>query len=156
MGEVTKRDVACGGECHGSEPSAHRGRLVGGNHHLLAEAAQRVRHERPAEAGIADARGRHTVDDCRRVFTKAIPIWLAVVFIGAYIFYLWRSSTQESEEPDLLGAAAMIASFRPLYRRLMGTGTVHIQRGDYPDSGGAVRTRAEGIRGRSWASASFC
>ena len=51
-------------------------------------------------------------------FTKAIPIWLAVVFIGAYIFYLWRSSTQESEEPDLLGAAAMIARFRPPYRRL--------------------------------------
>ena len=51
-------------------------------------------------------------------FSKAIPIWLAVVFIGAYIFYLWRSSTQESEEPDLLGAAAMIARFRPLYRRL--------------------------------------
>ena len=51
-------------------------------------------------------------------FSKAIPIWLAVVFIGAYIFYLWRSSTQKSEEPDLLGAAAMIASFRPLYRRL--------------------------------------
>ena len=49
---------------------------------------------------------------------KMIPIWLAAVFIGAYIFYLWRSSTQESEEPDLLGAAAMIASFRPLYRRL--------------------------------------
>ncbi len=51
-------------------------------------------------------------------FTKMIPVWLAVVFIGAYIFYLWRSSTQEAEEPDLLGAAAMIASFRPLYRRL--------------------------------------
>ena len=51
-------------------------------------------------------------------FSKAIPIWLAVVFIGAYIFYLWRSSTQESEEPDLLGAAAMIAAFKPLYRRL--------------------------------------
>ena len=49
---------------------------------------------------------------------KMIPIWLAAVFIGAYIFYLWRSSTQESEEPDLLGAAAMIASFKPLYRRL--------------------------------------
>ena len=51
-------------------------------------------------------------------FSKAIPIWLAVVFIGAYIFYLWRSSIQESVEPDLLGAAAMIASFKPLYRRL--------------------------------------
>ena len=49
---------------------------------------------------------------------KAIPIWLAVVFIGAYVFYLWRSSTQESVEPDLLGAAAIIARFRPLYRRL--------------------------------------
>ena len=51
-------------------------------------------------------------------FTKIIPIWLAAVFIGVYIFYLWRSSTQESEEPDLLGAAATIASFKPLYRRL--------------------------------------
>ena len=51
-------------------------------------------------------------------FSKAIPIWLAVVFIGAFIFYLWRSSTQETEEPDLLGAAAMIASFKPLHRRL--------------------------------------
>ena len=51
-------------------------------------------------------------------FFKMIPIWLAAVFIGAYIFYLWRSSTQESEEPDLLGAAAMIASFKPLYRRM--------------------------------------
>ena len=51
-------------------------------------------------------------------FFKMIPIWLAAVFIGAYIFYLWRSSTQESEEPDLLGAAAMIASFKPLFRRL--------------------------------------
>ena len=51
-------------------------------------------------------------------FTKMIPIWLAAVFIGAYIFYLWRSSTQESEEPDLLGAAEMIGSFKPLYRRL--------------------------------------
>ena len=51
-------------------------------------------------------------------FFKMIPIWLAAVFIGAYIFYLWRSSTQESVEPDLLGAAAMIASFKPLYRRL--------------------------------------
>ncbi|MYE53988.1 MAG: hypothetical protein F4X34_02175 [Chloroflexi bacterium] len=51
-------------------------------------------------------------------FSKSIPIWLAAVFIGAYIFYLWRSSTQESVEPDLLGAAAMIASFKPLHRRL--------------------------------------
>lgn len=49
---------------------------------------------------------------------RAIPIWLAVVFIGAYIFYLWRSSTQESEEPELMGAAAMIGSFAPLYRRI--------------------------------------
>ncbi|MXY45452.1 MAG: sodium:proton exchanger [Chloroflexi bacterium] len=51
-------------------------------------------------------------------FTKSIPIWLAVVFIGAYIYYLWRSSTQEAEEPELIGAGAMIAGFRPLYRRL--------------------------------------
>ncbi len=51
-------------------------------------------------------------------FTKSISIWLAVVFIGAYIFYLWRSSTQEAKEPELIGAGAMIASFRPLYRRM--------------------------------------
>ena len=51
-------------------------------------------------------------------FSKSIPIWLAAVFIGAYIFYLWRSSTHESEEPDLAGAAAMIAAFKPLYRRM--------------------------------------
>ena len=51
-------------------------------------------------------------------FTKSIPIWLAVVFIGAYIFYLWRSSMQGAKEPELIGAGAMIASFRPLYRRL--------------------------------------
>ena len=55
-------------------------------------------------------------------FTKMIPIWLAVVFIGVYIFYLWRSSTQESEEPELLGAAAIIGSFRPVYRRLWVAG----------------------------------
>ena len=55
-------------------------------------------------------------------FTKMIPIWLAVLFIGVYIFYLWRSSTQESEEPELLGAAAIIGSFRPVYRRLWVAG----------------------------------
>ena len=55
-------------------------------------------------------------------FFKMIPIWLAAVFIGAYIFYLWRSSTQESEEPHLMGAAAMIGGFKPLHRRLWVVG----------------------------------
>lgn len=49
---------------------------------------------------------------------RAIPIWLAVVFIGAYIFYLWRSSTQDVEEPDLHGPAAMIGGFSTAQRRL--------------------------------------
>lgn len=49
---------------------------------------------------------------------RAIPIWLAIVFIGAYIFYLWRSSTQEVEEPDLHGPAAMIGEFGAARRRL--------------------------------------
>lgn len=52
----------------------------------------------------------------------AVPIWLAAVFIGAYIFYLWRSSTQEAEEPHLMGAAAMIGRFKPLTRRLWVAG----------------------------------
>lgn len=52
----------------------------------------------------------------------AVPIWLAAVFIGAYIFYLWRSSTQEAEEPHLIGAAAMIGRFKPLTRRLWVAG----------------------------------
>ena len=51
-------------------------------------------------------------------FAKMIPIWLAAVFIGAYIFYLWRSSLQQSGDPDLHGPAAMIAAFKPLQRRL--------------------------------------
>ncbi|MYA61920.1 MAG: hypothetical protein F4X94_05040 [Dehalococcoidia bacterium] len=55
-------------------------------------------------------------------FFKMIPIWLAAVFIGAYIFYLWRSSTQQSVAPVLHGAAAMIGSFEPLYRRLWVVG----------------------------------
>lgn len=49
---------------------------------------------------------------------RAIPIWLAVVFIGAYIFYLWRSSTQEVQEPELHGPAAMIGGFSTAQRRL--------------------------------------
>ena len=51
-------------------------------------------------------------------FVKMIPIWLAVVFIGAYIFYLWRSSLQQSGDPELHGPAAMIGAFKPMQRRL--------------------------------------
>ena len=111
-------DVPRRRECHGRQSPADRTGLVRRHHHLLAEAA----------AGGFDMRGLLTLELPMLVvatlltiavaFFKMIPIWLAAVFIGAYIFYLWRSSTQESEEPDLLGAAAMIASFKPLYRRL--------------------------------------
>ncbi len=50
--------------------------------------------------------------------TQTVPMLLAIVLIGLYIFYLWRSSIKEAEEPDLLGAAAMIASFKPTHRRM--------------------------------------
>lgn len=50
--------------------------------------------------------------------TNMVPMWLAIILIGLYIFYLWRSSTQESEEPDLIGAAALIGSLTPMYRRI--------------------------------------
>ena len=55
-------------------------------------------------------------------FAKSIPIWLAAALIGAFVFYLWRSSTKAPEEPDLMGAAAMIGGLRPLYRRLCVAG----------------------------------
>ena len=44
---------------------------------------------------------------------------LAVGLIGLYVAYLWISSTREVEEPDLIGAAALIGSLPVRWRRTM-------------------------------------
>ena len=42
---------------------------------------------------------------------------LAAVMIALYLFYLWASSTQESEEPDLVGVSLLIGSLSTTRRR---------------------------------------
>ena len=42
---------------------------------------------------------------------------LAVALIGLYLFYLYVSSTRESEEPELIGAAALLGSLGKARRR---------------------------------------
>ncbi len=46
-----------------------------------------------------------------------VSLILAAVLIGVYIFYLWASSTRESEEPELVGAAALLGSLPVAHRR---------------------------------------
>ena len=46
-----------------------------------------------------------------------VSLILAIVLIGIYLFYLWASSTRESEEPELVGAAALIGALPPVHRR---------------------------------------
>lgn len=48
--------------------------------------------------------------------TWQVHMALAGVLIALYVFYLWRSSRQETEEPDLLGPALAIGNL-PRYRR---------------------------------------
>ena len=50
------------------------------------------------------------------VVFQQVSIILAVVLIGAYLAYLWISSTGESEEPELIGVALVIGSL-PVARR---------------------------------------
>lgn len=46
-----------------------------------------------------------------------VSLILAAVLIGVYLIYLWASSTRESEEPELVGAAALIGSLPVAHRR---------------------------------------
>ena len=46
-----------------------------------------------------------------------VHIILAAVMIAVYLFYLWASSTQESEEPDLVGVSLLIGSLPNKRRR---------------------------------------
>ena len=48
---------------------------------------------------------------------QQVSLILAAVLIGVYIFYLWASSTRESEEPELVGAAALLGSLPVAHRR---------------------------------------
>ena len=52
-------------------------------------------------------------------FMEQVHILVAVSLIGLYIAYLWLSATSEVEEPELIGAAAMIAALPVRWRRTM-------------------------------------
>ena len=52
-------------------------------------------------------------------FMEQVNILLAVGLIGLYIAYLWLSSTSKVEKPELIGAAALIASLPVRWRRTM-------------------------------------
>ena len=46
-------------------------------------------------------------------FMSQVNIVLAAALIALYLFYLWVSSTRESEEPELIGASLLLALFHP-------------------------------------------
>ena len=46
-----------------------------------------------------------------------VHIFLAAVMIAVYLFYLWVSSRQESEEPDLVGVSLLLGSLPDKKRR---------------------------------------
>ena len=50
-------------------------------------------------------------------FMQRVHFVLAVGLIGLYVAYLWISSTREAEEPELIGAAALIGSLPVKWRR---------------------------------------
>ena len=52
-------------------------------------------------------------------FMQQVHLLLAVGLIGLYVAYLWISSTREVEEPELIGAAALIGSLPVKGRRAM-------------------------------------
>ncbi len=52
-------------------------------------------------------------------FMQSIHILLAAALIGIYIAYVWISSTRPAEEPELIGAAALIGSLPAKWRRTM-------------------------------------
>ena len=52
-------------------------------------------------------------------FVHQVHILLAAGLIVLYVAYLWIGSTREAEEPDLIGAAALIGSLPTRWRRSM-------------------------------------
>ena len=48
-----------------------------------------------------------------------VHVLLAVGLIGLFVAYLWTSSTKDVEEPDLIGAAALIGSLPTVARRVV-------------------------------------
>ena len=52
-------------------------------------------------------------------FMQQVHLLLSVGLIGLYVAYLWISSTREVEEPELIGAAALIGSLPVKWRRTM-------------------------------------
>jgi cation:H+ antiporter len=53
------------------------------------------------------------------VVFQQVSIILAVVLIGVYLAYLWKSSTGESKEPELIGVAAVVGALPVARRRAM-------------------------------------
>ena len=51
-------------------------------------------------------------------FMSEVHIILAGALIVMYLFYLWMTSTRESEEPELIGAAEVIGEPPPMRRRM--------------------------------------
>lgn len=50
-------------------------------------------------------------------FMGQVHIVVAAILIAMYVFYLWKSSTREPEEPDLMGVALTIGSLPTRQRR---------------------------------------
>ena len=50
-------------------------------------------------------------------FMSEVYVIVALVLIGTYLYYLWKSSRQPSEEPELMGPALLIGSLPVLQRR---------------------------------------
>ena len=50
-------------------------------------------------------------------FMSEVYVVVALVLIGIYLYYLWKSSRQPSEEPELMGPALLIGSLPVLQRR---------------------------------------
>ena len=50
-------------------------------------------------------------------FMKQVHIVLAISLIALFIYYLWASSRKESEEPDLIGVAALLGGLAVWQRR---------------------------------------
>ena len=50
-------------------------------------------------------------------FMSEVYVVVALVLTGIYLYYLWKSSRQPSEEPELMGPALLIGSLPVLQRR---------------------------------------